>query len=88
MVLNLTVAIQQLQDFTGLNLSSSIKDDKWQGSQINYTQLSDAEKPWYSELYDKGISPVSVGRYHQVLRQEEIKFIQREAADIFRIFGY
>ncbi|NES07354.1 MAG: sulfotransferase [Okeania sp. SIO2F4] len=86
LVLNPTVAIQQLQDFTGLNLSSSIKDDKWQRSQINYTQLSDAEKPWYSELYSKAISSVSVGRYRQVLRQEEINFIQREGADIFRIF--
>ncbi|NEQ41513.1 MAG: sulfotransferase [Okeania sp. SIO3I5] len=88
LVLNPTVAIQQLQDFTGLNLSNSIKNDKWQRSQVNYTQLSDAEKPWYSELYGKGISPTSVGRYRQVLRQEEINFIQREGVDIFRIFGY
>ena len=50
--------------------------------------MSDAEKPWYSELYGKGISPASVGRYRQVLQQEEINFIQREGAGIFRIFGY
>ncbi|MDE5082628.1 MAG: sulfotransferase [Trichodesmium sp. St18_bin1] len=88
LVLNPTVAIQELQDFTGLNLSSSIKDAKWQRSQINYSQLSDAEKPWYSELYGQGISSKSVGRYPQVLRQEEINFIKREGADIFRIFRY
>ncbi|MEB3342331.1 sulfotransferase [Okeania sp.] len=88
LVLNPEKAIRQLQDFTGLNLSSSIKDDKWQRIKINYSQLSDAEKPWYSELYGKGISAASVGRYRQVLQQEEINFIQKEGADIFKIFGY
>ncbi|MCL2935002.1 MAG: sulfotransferase [Trichodesmium sp. MAG_R03] len=88
LVLNPERAIKQLQHFTGLNLGGFIKDDKCQGSKINYSQLSDAEKPWYSELYGKGISPASIGRYRQVLQQEEINFIQREGADIFRIFGY
>ncbi len=88
LVLNLTVAIQQLQDFTSLNLGSSIRDEKWQHNQINYTQLSDAEKPWYSELYDRGISPASVGRYPQILQEKEIKFIEKKGADILIIFGY
>lgn len=88
LVLNPQGAIQQLKNFTGLNFDSYNIFDKWQRNKINYSQLSDAEKPWYSELYDKGISPKSIGRYRQVLRDEEIKFIEREGADILRIFSY
>ncbi|MCL2929580.1 MAG: hypothetical protein O4861_02110 [Trichodesmium sp. St16_bin4-tuft] len=48
LVLNPERRIKQLQDFTGLNLGSFIKNYKCQGSKISYSQLSDTEKPWYS----------------------------------------
>ena len=88
LVLNPQAAIQQLKNFTGLNFGIDNIADKWQRNQINYSQLSNAEKPWYSELYGKGISPASVGRYRQVLGEEEIRFIEQEGADILKNFRY
>lgn len=88
LVLKPEEALEILKSFTGLKLDNFNPASSWQRSQINYQNLSAAEKPWYSQLYDRGISAAGINSYRQVLTEAEIKFIEREAADIFKIFQY
>lgn len=81
-------ALTILRSFTGLKLANFNPASSWQGSKIDYQNLSAAEQPWYSQLYNQGISAAGINNYRQVLTETEIQFIEQEAADIFQIFNY
>ncbi|MBO9997673.1 MAG: sulfotransferase [Cyanobacteria bacterium SID2] len=84
-----TAAIEQLEAFTGLSLKQFDPHQTWQRSYLDFDRLPERYQPWWStQLYGKGISTASVGRYRQILSDEQIQIIERECADYFALAGY
>lgn len=81
-------AIAQLQAFTGLDLHCN-PDHPWQRSTINFRQLPDRYRAWWSgQGYGDRISAASIGRYRQQLRPHEVQAIEQACANWMQRFGY
>ncbi|PPT06761.1 hypothetical protein CKA32_005188 [Geitlerinema sp. FC II] len=82
-------AIAQLEAFTGLSLKDFDPDRTWNRSRLDFDRLPERYRPWWSTpLYGKALSANSIGRYREVLTEQQIRDIERECADIFELGGY
>ncbi|VXD24051.1 hypothetical protein PL8927_790149 [Planktothrix serta PCC 8927] len=81
-------ALQDLRNFTGLNLTPSDVEKVWKRNLVEHSQLQDAAQPFYSDLYGQPISQTRIQKYQQVLNADEIDFIEHQGLEIFKLFGY
>ncbi|MGM0563406.1 MAG: sulfotransferase family protein [Pseudomonadota bacterium] len=78
----------RLSRFTGLPLATDLRQP------LNPEGVSDAGEaqkryhPWLTELNDGAVSTQSVGRYRQVLSEEEQTQAREACADFNTLFGY
>ncbi len=81
--------LEQLRSFSGLELQDFNPAGEWQRNTIDFQQLSEADRPWWSnELYGKAIANSRIGRYRQILSVDEIAIVERECQDILHLFSY
>ena len=76
--------LDRLRRFSGLELkidSSRDLDDGGFDARSNYGL-------WATELFGKKISSERIGKYRDVLTDDDVKEINRNCEDIYRIFGY
>lgn len=73
-----------LSQFTGLALPddiSAIETGKRDNNQPRYA-------PWYTDNSNKPMNASSVGRYQQVLTEDEIQLANQHCGDILKLFQY
>jgi hypothetical protein len=82
------VVIDKLREFTDLKLEGVDPSRQWDLSLMETSKVESSQDAWATHLFGSGLSPESVGRYRHVLSAEEIRTIEREGADAFKLFGY
>ena len=82
--------IERLRGFTGLEFKDLDNEDFWAGSKWDFKKMEEwgLHRPWSSELWGKGMSSDRVGRYREIMTDDEIAAIERQCADVFHLFGY
>lgn len=87
LVTNPDSIVAKLKKHTGLKLDRFDRENIWQRRQTNLGQDSDSNA-WFSPLYGKNISASHIGRYREILRDEEIQTIESQCDFIFKLFFY
>lgn len=82
--------VNQIRDFTGLALADYDPGSEWQRSAEDYDhERADPDRgPWTTELHGQGVSDTRVGRYRDVLSDEDIAIIEEECQAVMRPFRY
>lgn len=82
--------VDQIRTFTGLALTDYDPASQWQRSAEDYDQQrADPDRaPWTTEFHGQGVSDAPVGRYRDMLSDEDIAVIEQECRDVMRPFNY
>ncbi len=89
LVTNCNQIIEQIKNFTGLSMEKFDPNSGSVSDQMYFSQTQEARDYWWTtNLHGKGISPIKVNRYHQVLTKAEIYTIEKETADLLELFSY
>jgi Sulfotransferase family len=82
--------VDQIRAFTGLSLSDYDSASEWQRSAEDYDQQrADPDRaPWTTELHGRGVSDSRIGRYRDMLSNEEIAVIEEACQVVMRPFRY
>ncbi|WP_456427600.1 sulfotransferase [Rhodocaloribacter sp.] len=86
LVTNPEGVLEDVQAFTGLDLSHVSRAADFDTGTVDYSARTDS--PWFSKLYGKGISGARIGVYAGVLSSEEIALVEHLCADFFKLFSY
>ena len=78
--------LEDVRDFTGLDLSNVSRSDDFDTGTVDYSSRTDS--PWFSKLYGKGISGARIGIHAEALTSEEIALVEHLCADFFKLFSY
>ncbi len=82
--------VDQIRAFTGLDLADYDPASEWQSSAEDYDRRRADPKlaAWTTELHGKGVSNSQIGRYRDVLSNEDIAIIEEECQAVMRPFKY
>lgn len=82
--------VEQIRDFTGLELADYDPNAEWRRSAEDYEQSrSDPDRSaWTTELHGKGVSDSQIGKYREMLSAEDIAIIKEECQAVMRPFKY
>jgi len=80
--------INQLREWSGLELVDFDEGDNWKNDNINYDSLKENKNAWLSDLWGKKLSNSRVGSYKKILKPEEIKLLEKVCAGPLQSFGY
>ena len=82
--------LAKIRSFTGLDLVGYDPGVPWQRSTRDYESLKTHPLfgPWMTDLTGGPMSRQAIGRYRERLSRAEAAEIERQCADIFRMFGY
>jgi hypothetical protein len=86
LVTNPEGVLEDVQAFTGLDLSHVSRAADFDTGTVDYSARTDS--PWFSKLYGKGISGARIGVYAGALSSEEIALVEHLCADFFKLFSY
>jgi Sulfotransferase family len=82
--------VDQIRAFTGLTLTEYDPASQWQRSAEDYDQRRHDPDlaAWTTELHGEGVSDSRIGRYHDLLSDEDIAMIEEECRAVMRPFQY
>jgi hypothetical protein len=82
------VALQLLQEFTGIPLTQVAIDSESRTGHVDYGSATQTERPLHSELYGQPPSPTRIGNYKTVLSLDQIRAVERICGPIIERFRY
>jgi hypothetical protein len=83
-------ALEQIAGFTGISFDSVDPGESPDHGMVDQDVISGSRhfQPWATEVNGKQITPSRIGRYQEVLTQEETRLVEEYCADYFEWFGY
>ncbi|HED33204.1 MAG TPA: sulfotransferase [Gammaproteobacteria bacterium] len=88
LVSNPQAVIQNIRQASGLALEEFNETEGWRNDNIDYDDLKRNNNAWLSDLWGKRLSNSRIGRYKEILRPEEISFLEKVCAGPLKSFGY
>ncbi len=80
--------LPSIYEFIGCSTKRKGLDKVWTSSRLSLRKEREAFNAAITELYGKGISASSVGRYKQVLEQEDVVKIEKHCGYLMSFFEY
>jgi len=83
-------ALEHVTGFTGIPFDSIDPGVDPQLGVVNQDVISASNhfSPWSTEVYGKKVTSSRIGKYREVLTQEETRLVEEYCADFFEWFGY
>ena len=88
LVTNPTPVIETIRGKSGLMLEEFDSTSDWKRSEIDYNELQEQGNAWQSELWGKKLSAENIGRYREILTNEEILTLEKVCAGPLQSFDY
>ncbi len=80
--------VSALQEFTGIDLSGFTPDMGEMRSEVDFDSEAEQQRALHSENYGQAVSRDRVGRFADVLSEEDVRAVERICKPIFDVCGH